>query len=47
MQDTPSNLLRRTDLPAPGRFVRRVQEATVALEAPRLKPPQRLARLEA
>ena len=41
-----STLPLRTDLPASNPFVRRVHEATAALDAPGLKPPQRLALLE-
>jgi signal transduction histidine kinase/DNA-binding response OmpR family regulator/putative methionine-R-sulfoxide reductase with GAF domain len=46
MNRTVSTLPLRTDVPATNPFVRRVHEATVALDAPGLKPAQRLALLE-
>ena len=46
MNNTSSTLALRTDVPATNPFLRRVHEATAALAAAGLKPPQRLALLE-
>jgi GAF domain-containing protein len=46
MNTASSALSLHTDVPETHPFVRRVHEATSALDAPRLSPPQRLALLE-